>query len=285
MISETVNGVDKVKRYGWETKNSPGEFASLHKDVLRIHPAYQRAMIPGKVKEVTSCWSWISCGAIVVGERGGEYWVIDGQHRVLAAKRRSDITHLPCLVFKTEGVKEEAIAFLDLNTGRKPVSSLGKFNAMITAGDQASLVVRKVTDDLGIVLKSAASKGKELKSVAWAVKRAAEDEEAFTRVMRAAAELCCDIPIQERLLDGLWYINERLPGGIESKRFKERLQSVGVRRLLDAANKAAAYFVRGGASVWAIGMMDEINKGLRNKFQLEEMALVNRGGKSDTDRV
>lgn len=268
MMSETVKGVDKVKRYGWVTKDEPGTLKNLHKDVLQIHPAYQRDVIPGKVKEITANWSWVGAGAIVVGERGGEYWVIDGQHRVLAAKRRSDITHLPCVVFQTEGVKQEAIAFLDLNTGRKPVSSIGKFKAMLAAGDEAASTVHRVLEDLGVTTKATASKGKELKSVAWAVRRAGEDAEKFEAVMRIAAELSHDIPIQERLLDGLWYINERLRGGISDKRFSERLRAVGARRLIEAANKAAAYFVKGGASVWATGMMDEINKGLRNKFAL-----------------
>ena len=270
MMSETVKGVDKVKRYGWVTKDEPGALKNLHKDVLQIHPAYQRDVIPAKVKEITANWSWVGAGAIVVGERGGEFWVIDGQHRVLAAKRRSDITHLPCVVFQTDGVKQEAVAFLDLNTGRKPVSSIGKFKAMLAAGDEAASTVHRVMEELGVTPKATANKGKELKSVAWAVRRAGEDAEKFEIVMRMASELSHDIPIQERLLDGLWYINDRMRGGISDKRFSDRLRAVGARRLIDAANKAAAYFVKGGANVWETGMMDEINKGLRNKFALRD---------------
>lgn len=270
MMSETVKGVDKVKRYGWVTKDEPGALKTLHKDVLQIHPAYQRDVIPAKVKEITANWSWVGAGAIVVGERGGEFWVIDGQHRVLAAKRRSDITHLPCVVFQTEGVRQEAIAFLDLNTGRKPVSSIGKFKAMIAAGDEAACTVHKTLEALGVTPKATANKGKELKSVAWAVTRAKEDPEKFALVMRIAADLSHDIPISSRLLDGLWYIDARMDGGIDNKRFIDRLQSIGARKLIDAAHKAAAYFVHGGAKVWAAGMMDEINKGLRNKFSLRD---------------
>jgi hypothetical protein len=272
MISETTNGVDKVKRYGWITKDKPGVLMTLHKDKLQIHPSYQRDVIPTKVKEITANWSWVGAGAIVVGERGGEYWVIDGQHRVLAAKRRSDITHLPCVIFQTEGVKQEAAAFLDLNTGRKPVSSIGKFKAMIAAGDEAACTVHKTLEELGVTPKSTAIKGRELKSVAWAVRKAGEDADKFKLVMRIAADLSHDMPIQERLLDGLWYINERLPGGIINQRFNDRLRAVGAKRLIDGANKASAYFVRGGANIWATGMMDEINKGLRNKFALRDAA-------------
>lgn len=270
MISESICGIDKVKRYGWITKDSPGALKMLHKDVLQIHPAYQRDVILPKVTEITANWSWVGCGAIVVGERGGDFWVIDGQHRVLAAKRRSDISALPCVVFQTEGVRQEAIAFLDLNAGRKPITSIGKFKAMIAAGDKSACTVQKTLQTLGITPKSTATKPNELKSVAWAVRKAEENPEKFEVVMRTASELSQDIPIAEKLLDGLWYINERLPGGIEEKRFAARVRAIGARKLIDAANKASAYFVRGGASVWATGMMEEINKGLRTRFELRD---------------
>lgn len=274
MISETSNGVNKTSRYGWTTKDEPGELKNIHKNSLKIHPDYQRDAIPSKIKEITSNWSWIAAGAVIVGERNGELWVIDGQHRVLAAKRRSDISHLPCLVFKTNSIKQEAIGFLDLNTGRKPVSSIAKFKAMIAAGDEAACIVQKTLDSLGVTPKATANKAKEIKSIAWAVKRAGENPQKFELVMRIATELSHDVPLQERLLDGLWYINERIDGGIEQKRIYDRLKAVGARRLLDAASKAAAYYVRGGAAVWAAGMIEELNRGLQKRFVLIDNSTI-----------
>ena len=104
-LTETVRiGGDKIKRYGWTVQDEPGDMRLLHKDKLQIHPAYQRDLVAQKVSEISAAWSWIALGALVVGERGGEFWVIDGQHRAAAAKRRSDTTHLPCVVFKTADV-------------------------------------------------------------------------------------------------------------------------------------------------------------------------------------
>lgn len=272
MLSETIQGVDKVKRYGWVIRDEPGQMKELHKDVLQIHPAYQRDQIPQKIKEITADWSWIAAGVIVVGERGGDYWVVDGQHRVLAAKRRSDIVFLPCIIFKTEGIRQEAKAFLDLNTGRKPVSSIGKFKAMIAAGDEAACTVHRVLESLDIKTMRKADGCKELGSVEWSVRKAREDSAKFEVVMRIAAEISTDVSIQQKLLDGLWYINDRLPDGINQTRFIKRLKDIGGRRLIDAANKAAAYFVHGGAKIWATGMMEEINKGRRIKFALRDDA-------------
>lgn len=42
LTTHTPNGVDKKSRYGWVTKDEPGELKMLHKDAIQIHPAYQR---------------------------------------------------------------------------------------------------------------------------------------------------------------------------------------------------------------------------------------------------
>lgn len=53
-------------------------------------------------------------------------------------------------------------------------------------------------------------------------------------------------------------------------RLFDRLKAIGAPRLVEGANKASAFFVRGGAQVWARGMLEEINKGLRNRFEMSE---------------
>ena len=268
--ARNCGNIGKTERYSWVTKDTPGELKYIQKDLLRIHPAYQRDIIPSKVKEITALWSWVSAGVIIVGERGGEFWVIDGQHRVVSAKRRNDIIELPCIVFKTSSVQQEAGAFLDVNAGRKPISSLGKFKAMLAAGDSAAVIVHRVFEKYQITPKPTPSGPGTIKSVAWSLRKAKEDAQKFETVVRLAAELSAkdDMPIMEKLLDGLWYINENTTIGVLDARLKKRLNDVGAKTLLESANKAAAYFVRGGANVWAQGMMDAINKGLRVKFEL-----------------
>lgn len=271
ITTHTALGVDKTKRYGWVTKDEPGSLQMLHKDVLQVHPAYQRDVLPEKVKAITAAWSWLSLGALVVGERGGEYWVIDGQHRTLAAKRRSDITHLPCVVFKTSDVKTEARGFLDLNTGRKPVTAVAKQKAMVAAGDEVAAFVQKTCDALGVTIRPTASKAGEIKCVAWCVKRAAENAEAFTQVLAFGAEIsrADNMPIPERVLEGIWILNAKCGEGLADKKLAKRLREKGARALLDAANRAAAYYVSGGGKVWAQGMLAEINKGLQRKFTMD----------------
>lgn len=270
IASQTSSGVDKTKRYGWITKDEPGVLKMLHKDDLKIHPSYQRDITQEKVKEITAAWSWLSLGALVVGERNGEYWLIDGMHRATSAKRRSDITYLPCVVFQTADVKAEARAFLDLNTGRKPVTAVAKQKAMVAAEDATAIFVQKACSELGLTIRPSASKAGEIKCVAWCVKRASEDASSFLQVLGLAAEISAadNIHVAERLLEGLWFINAKCEGGITSQRIAKRLREKGARALIDSANRASAYYARGGGMIWAQGMLAELNKGLRIKFTM-----------------
>lgn len=267
LTTHTAKGVDKVKRYGWSVQDAPGEMRLLHKDMLQIHPAYQRDLVPQKVSEISAAWSWVALGALVIGERGGEFWVIDGQHRAAAAKRRSDITHLPCVIFKTADVKQEARGFLTIQTMRKPVTAVAKQKAMVTAGDEVASFVQQTVDTLGLQIRKTASKAGDLKCVGWCLKRAADDRETFVKVLRLGAALCAQdsMFVAERLLEGLWVLNDKCGAGLADARFVKRLHERGGRVLLDAANKAAAYYDSGGGRVWAQGMLSELNKGLQER--------------------
>jgi ParB-like chromosome segregation protein Spo0J len=271
ITTHTYSGVDKTTRYGWVTKDEPGTLQMLHKDLLQIHPAYQRDVLPEKVKSITASWSWLSLGALVVGKRGGDYWVIDGQHRALAAKRRSDIESLPCVVFDTADVREEARGFIDLNTGRKPVTAVAKQKALVAAGDDIAVFIQQECDALGIEIKRTAVHARQIKCVGWCNRRAADNKDVFRKVLAMGAELSQqdNMPIAERVLEGLWLLNARCGKGLADERLANRLRAKGARVLLDAANRAAAYYASGGGKVWAEGMLAELNKGLQNKFTMD----------------
>lgn len=263
--------IDTVTRYGWKLKDQPGKLKMLHKDALSIDADYQRDALTEKVRQIAANWSWLSLGALVVGERDGQYFVIDGQHRLLAAKKRTDIKELPCVVFETADVKTEARGFLDLNTGRKPVSAFGKQKALVAAGDELASFVHNTCKELGIEVVSSAHAGKQLRCISLCIRRAGENRAAFSRVLRVAAGLSMqdNVPITDKLLDGLLYIHMNCGQGLDDKRLVKRLYEKGTVALLEAAHRAAVFYTRGGAKVWATGMLEEINKNLRNKFTME----------------
>lgn len=268
-MEENYFGADKIKNYGWVVKDNPGELMYVEKHLLNIDHEYQRTLNIAKSRDLASAWSWIACGVIVVGVRDGAYYVIDGQHRVSAALRRSDIKTLPCIVFSTSGIHGEARGFLDANTNRKPMQSIEKFRAMLVAGDDTAEFVSDVLKNNGVSLVNRAQHPKELKSVTALLRMANADRDRFLRVMRAAAALSTEMYIAERVLLGLWYIDSRVSGGILQGRIYKRLLQIGDRRLNEAACRAAAFYTRGGERVFASGMVEEMNKNLREKITLQ----------------
>jgi hypothetical protein len=125
---------------------------NIHKHDLNIDHTYQREnVIISKVQQIQASWSWIGCGTILVALRhDGSYWVMDGQHRVLAARNRSDIDELPCLVFAVESKTDEAAGFLVANTQRKPVTAIAKYKAMVLTNDPTAMAVDEVLRRLGL---------------------------------------------------------------------------------------------------------------------------------------
>lgn len=263
-------GNDKIQRYDWTTSGAPGALQSLDKRLLHVNPLYQRDAAEEKVLSMARGWSWVACGAIVVACRDGIFWVIDGQHRVLAALRRSDIQALPCLVFALADIKSEAQGFIDLNTGRKPVSAIAKQKALVTAGDEAAIFVQQEIDRLGLQISASARASGTIQAIAWCVKRAREDKNKFSMILQLVTEISRHekAPIRERVLDGLWFLDDRMENGLTDKRLLKKIKEKGADALFVAANKAAAYYGSGGAKVWGEGILAELNRGLVHKFEL-----------------
>lgn len=257
--------VDKIKKYGWQSVGNPGELRMLDKNDILIDPDYQRDISISKVRSIASEWNWIACGAIVVSYRDGAYYGIDGQHRIMGARSRSDIKELPCVVYRLNR-QQEACAFLELNGGR-PVSTLYKYRASLVAGDETALFVKQVLDGLGIVASGECKPG-EIRCLALVLRLASLSRSDFVKVITFASELCTDkMGINERLLGGLDYLHKNCGTGLDDKRLTSRLMEVGPGRLIEGAVRASSYFARGGAKIFATGFLDVINKGLRSRFE------------------
>lgn len=248
----------------------------IHKQLLHIENSYQRDLNLNKVREFAACWSWIGCAAIVVAKRDGQFWVVDGQHRVAGANRRSDIAELPCIVFQSKGVEHEASTFLQVNTNRKPIDSIARHRARLAAGDATSLLIESVIKGAGfsVAPNMCTSTKRTVRCVGWCYKQAADNPNAFRKVVHLAAEMAIaeddSKPLSEKVLQGLSYLHRHCENGLDDPRLVSRIKAVGGIRLNLAAMRAAQLYAAGGAKVWATGMLSEINKGLRYKFTFDE---------------
>lgn len=261
----------KIDRYGWSMQDNKGELRWINKMDVQVDYSYQRNTNEIKLKNIARDWSWIACGAIVVANREGTLFVVDGQHRVLAARKRSDISDLPCLVFTTSAAKQEAKGFLSAQTQRKPVTAVEKFKAMVVVEDPDALFVQSLADKYEIHIKSGCAPG-YLKCVSSMLSHAKNDKETLAHIWPLVVDVSKNYAISERILEGLMHIEKRMPEGtsLMDKEWTARVLKVGVPGLLDAAAKASAYYAKGGPKVWANGMVEAINKNHRRLLELKE---------------
>jgi hypothetical protein len=276
---EYQRGISKVDRYGWSMEDKPGEMRMLDKHLLRIDPAYQRNANDIKIREMAGNWSWIGCGVITVAERPigqhrSTYFVVDGQHRVLAAMKRADISDLPCIVFRVLRVAEEAGAFLRTNTLRKPITAIERFNAMITSGDQQAIKVKSIIDATGLDLRKTCNAPKQIKCLrTLLVLLGVMGEEDFRLLMETCSAISTTEHVKDCVVQGLAYIHRYTERGLRDERLLKRIHDVGDAALSAGAVKSAAYFSRGHAKTWAVGMIEVINHRLHNKFELATQAM------------
>lgn len=259
--------VSKVQRYGWILRDRPGEYMLIDKNELRIDHDYQRdKVIVSKIREIQANWSWAGCGCILVARRvDGSLWVFDGQHRVLAARSRADITELPCLVFEVESKEQEAAGFLVSNTQRKQVTAIAKFKAMVMTGDSNAVAVDSLLKKLGITVSDNPSCSRELRCVAKCLKHAALSVATLEMAMRAALSLDGDEPVHRDMLDGLVWV-ERKHGLLSDAKFMRRFSSLSRHDILASMQRfAIAEGVRGD-KVSGMAILHCVNKGLRHKF-------------------
>lgn len=124
---------------------------------LMIDPDYQRSIDNGPshslIRKIAQHWDWALCLPLVVSRRSsGEMFVIDGQHRLAAARLRGDIKQLPCVVGEFASKADEAASFVHLNQQRRALGKLDIFKAALASGDSEARGISAALTEAGLVI-------------------------------------------------------------------------------------------------------------------------------------
>jgi hypothetical protein len=97
------------------------------------------------------------------------------------------------------------------------------------------------------------------------VAAARNTREELERVFPLAVQVCQGKTLHERVLNSLMYLECNLVEGqsVADKRWRDKILRLGYEGIQDAAQRGAAFFSRGGPKAWALGVMQELNKGCR----------------------
>lgn len=262
----------KHQQYGWRSQSDQGELRMVEKFLLRVDDSYQRQASENRIAHIARDFSWPAFGVVLVSLRDdGSLFVFDGQHRVLASRRREDIQELPCLVFRFSNLSKEAQAFIDANTVRGPVSALQKFKSRTCAEDSDVLAIRAIVGDFGYEVPESMSNraGKLIYCVDALEKVYGRGADHMRRVLKVVDSVCVDEPPRGMLVVALSHIDQHLHKHHSSSILRtdvvEKIVKIGSRGLIRAGSGMAELMGKGGEKVYASGIVIAINKQKRSK--------------------
>ena len=272
--SKHPSGADKVSRYGWSNPGTPGRFMMIHKDQIVIpDDSYQRAATGGgadsKVLKIASGFSWVAFQVISITERDGVYYAVDGGHRLRAARRRSDIDLVPCMVYETSSIEDEAKAFDVVNSNRKPMGAVDRHRAHLVQNDAVALKAEQYAAAAGRVISKNASSG-TISCVNDLKKCIKEDTDALDRIWPLVVSLCEGHKMVHSILMGIYYIERYCSEPASSARISKKILAIGYDEMAKAAQSGAAYHGHRSPKAFADGMVKAINKGFQQKVELPQ---------------
>lgn len=122
-------------------------------DEMIIDKTYQGHLNDALTERIAHRWDNSSAGAVILNLREDDtYAVLDGQHRVTAA-RKAGVKELAALVFIGKSHEEEARLYVELNT-KHNVTPLDRFRAKLTAGTKREKEILLAAQELGLKIES-----------------------------------------------------------------------------------------------------------------------------------
>lgn len=132
-------------------------------DLLELDD-YQREPNLLRVQKIADTFNVKRLEVKAVNYRDGKFYLIDGQHTMLALKKLG-IAHMECKVFLDMTKDEEASLFADQNINRQPVQDKAIFNANLIAGREPAVTIKRVCDHHNVTIKEGKIGEKKLRNV------------------------------------------------------------------------------------------------------------------------
>lgn len=171
---------------------------------LHVDARYQRSLESKRsqqnIARIVAGFRWAAFGAVLVTARDeGGWWLLDGQHRVAAA-RQLGINAVPCVEVAAADVADQARLFVAANRDRVAVNPFALHHALVAAGDADARAIAAACRRAGIEVARypiPATSIRPLVTLApGAVLAALRDqgEAATGRALKLLAEIYADVP-------------------------------------------------------------------------------------------
>lgn len=140
-----------------EKLNKPSSLQELHVGEFMTDHQVQRQLNEARVVEMAADFRPHSMGLVTASRRmDGRLYLLDGQHRIAAARRANYDDLVAARVFTDLTLQEEAGLFLTLNKTRA-VSTIERFKVRVTLGDRIAVNINKILKAYGLHVNFAAA--------------------------------------------------------------------------------------------------------------------------------
>lgn len=126
-------------------------FAEIDPNCLSIDYNYQRQPEMNRVKRIADSWDVRKAGIITCSYRNGALYVVEGQHRTLAA-RMANVPAIAIEILTGLTPQEEALLFANQDDDKRKVSNIAKYNANLFAGTGYAVQLNDMLASYGLTL-------------------------------------------------------------------------------------------------------------------------------------
>ncbi len=129
---------------------------------LQVDPDVQRMFDNRLANKIEGQWDPLFAGTLVVSHRGnGEYFVLDGQHRLAAAERKEGPDfEFDCEIHEGLTRREEAQMYLRHNKDRKSARPYDNFKVALVAGYKTEVMIDAQVRAVGLEVAGSPSANK-----------------------------------------------------------------------------------------------------------------------------
>lgn len=246
----------------------PSKIRPVPIDKMRIPPALvtQRQFRKGHGDALAADLDLNKLGFPIINHRDGNYWVLDGQHRVYALRQNGfEKDVLDCEVYEDLTDAEMADIFLGRDE-RRAISPFDKFHVACTAGYKRENDIRRIVESNG--LKISQSRDEGCVGAISALRKVYDrsGDVVLGQTVRVIKNAFAGDPaaFDSSVIEGVGLVFNRYNGRTNDKDLAARLASTqhGVRGLLRRAESQRERTGNQKAQCVAATVVDIYNKGL-----------------------
>lgn len=225
-MSDSTNRVEREARLRWVPIAD-----------MRVSPLAQRELNTSRVNKILKSFDLEQLGTPTVNERGGHYYVIDGQHRIEALKAMGwEDQQVQCWTYVGLSEQDEAEKFLKLNDVLA-VHGFAKFKVGVQAGRVEECDIDRIVRAQGLKVSMDSSEGSI--SAVGTLRRVYQQTGPanLARALRLVRDAYGDIGMIAVVIDGIALLCHRYEDALDDERAVTRLSTVngGLNALLGQA--------------------------------------------------